>query len=492
MNLSDNLKRIRKENNLSQEQLADKLGVSRQSVSKWEGGLAYPEMDKVLQICKMFNLNIDELLNQDLNQVEESKQSKSNLNKIVDEFLDYITKTINLFSSMNLKNKIKCLIEQIILILIIVVVLLLLGIVVKNVVSSLISFLPDSLYYVVYNILINGLYLLLCLILGSSVLLYVFKVRYLDYFVIVEEDKNDVVVEKKKKSFFDKRYDEKIIIREPEHSYHSFISVMVKFLIKLFKAFVILIGICFCITLICLFDALTLVFLFRNAGIVFIGSLLLIIAIIIINLEILVVLYNFIINKKNNKRVLFISFILSLMIIGISSGFCMIGIKDFNYKSVLNSDKIKTTKYEYDTFDNIFFNYPDDTDYIESELSNIVVEIKHSKNALVNKYEYEDGQVQLYVNYNDFHFFKLVNDIIDDINNKEIINYDDFEIKIYASKENIDKLKQNRDSYYEKNYSYYSEMDNLRKENAMLYDKVYSMENEINNLKNKIYDLETK
>ena len=67
MNLSDNLKRIRKENNLSQEQLADKLGVSRQSVSKWESSAAYPEMDKVLQLCKMFNLNIDELLNLMLN-----------------------------------------------------------------------------------------------------------------------------------------------------------------------------------------------------------------------------------------------------------------------------------------------------------------------------------------------------------------------------------------------------------------------------------------
>ena len=48
MNLADNLKRIRKDNNLSQEQLAEKLGVSRQSVSKWESGLSYPEMDKVL------------------------------------------------------------------------------------------------------------------------------------------------------------------------------------------------------------------------------------------------------------------------------------------------------------------------------------------------------------------------------------------------------------------------------------------------------------
>ena len=76
MNLSDNLKKIRKENNLSQEDLAEKLGVSRQSVSKWESGSAYPEMDKVLQLCKMFDLNIDELLNQNIKEVEKNKQSK--------------------------------------------------------------------------------------------------------------------------------------------------------------------------------------------------------------------------------------------------------------------------------------------------------------------------------------------------------------------------------------------------------------------------------
>ncbi len=39
MKLADNLKRIRRENNLSQEQLAEKLGVTRQAVSKWESGL---------------------------------------------------------------------------------------------------------------------------------------------------------------------------------------------------------------------------------------------------------------------------------------------------------------------------------------------------------------------------------------------------------------------------------------------------------------------
>ena len=43
MNLSENLKKIRKEHNISQEQLAEQLGVSRQSVSKWESGLSFPK-----------------------------------------------------------------------------------------------------------------------------------------------------------------------------------------------------------------------------------------------------------------------------------------------------------------------------------------------------------------------------------------------------------------------------------------------------------------
>ena len=73
MNLADNLKKIRKDNNLSQEQLAEKLNVSRQSVSKWESGQSYPEMDKVIQICNLFNLNINELINENISEVNEVK-----------------------------------------------------------------------------------------------------------------------------------------------------------------------------------------------------------------------------------------------------------------------------------------------------------------------------------------------------------------------------------------------------------------------------------
>ena len=82
MNLAENLKKIRKEHNLSQEQLAEQLGVSRQSVSKWESNQAYPEMDKVIQLAKMFNLNVDDLLNQDIREVNREKQSKITINNM--------------------------------------------------------------------------------------------------------------------------------------------------------------------------------------------------------------------------------------------------------------------------------------------------------------------------------------------------------------------------------------------------------------------------
>ena len=55
MNFGQNLKELRKSKNISQEKLAEKVGVSRQSVSKWETGEAYPEMNNILELCKIFH-----------------------------------------------------------------------------------------------------------------------------------------------------------------------------------------------------------------------------------------------------------------------------------------------------------------------------------------------------------------------------------------------------------------------------------------------------
>ena len=66
MTLGEKLSKLRKEYNYTQEQLADILGVSRQSISKWESDIAYPETEKLIKIGKLFECSMDYLLNEDI------------------------------------------------------------------------------------------------------------------------------------------------------------------------------------------------------------------------------------------------------------------------------------------------------------------------------------------------------------------------------------------------------------------------------------------
>ena len=79
MRFCDNLKRLRKQRKISQEMLAEKVGVSRQSVSKWECGEAYPSMDNILILCDIFNCKINDLVHENLTDInsldEEVKMS---------------------------------------------------------------------------------------------------------------------------------------------------------------------------------------------------------------------------------------------------------------------------------------------------------------------------------------------------------------------------------------------------------------------------------
>lgn len=62
MDFSEKLLTLRKANNLTQEQLAEKLEVSRQSVSKWESGQATPELEKIVALSAVFDVSTDYLL----------------------------------------------------------------------------------------------------------------------------------------------------------------------------------------------------------------------------------------------------------------------------------------------------------------------------------------------------------------------------------------------------------------------------------------------
>ncbi len=62
MEFSEKIQELRNKNKLTQEQLAEKLYVSRTAVSKWESGKGYPSIDSLKYISKTFNISIDELL----------------------------------------------------------------------------------------------------------------------------------------------------------------------------------------------------------------------------------------------------------------------------------------------------------------------------------------------------------------------------------------------------------------------------------------------
>lgn len=69
MNFSGNLQILRKTNgNLSQEALADKLNVSRQTISKWESGAAFPEVDKLVALADFFHCSLDRLIREPLDE----------------------------------------------------------------------------------------------------------------------------------------------------------------------------------------------------------------------------------------------------------------------------------------------------------------------------------------------------------------------------------------------------------------------------------------
>lgn len=94
MTFADKLMRLRRQKGWSQEELADKLDVTRQAVSRWEGAQTYPDLSKLLQIGEIFDVSLDYLLKNEIEEthtvsvVEERKESGEKLDRAqVDEYL---------------------------------------------------------------------------------------------------------------------------------------------------------------------------------------------------------------------------------------------------------------------------------------------------------------------------------------------------------------------------------------------------------------------
>ena len=104
MKFGENLYNLRKKQKISQEKLAEKIGVSRQSVSKWENGTAYPEMNRIFELCKIFHCKLNDLVNDnilDFDSLDKKvKMSVVKFNKEKQNKLKIVSKTISIFSKI--------------------------------------------------------------------------------------------------------------------------------------------------------------------------------------------------------------------------------------------------------------------------------------------------------------------------------------------------------------------------------------------------------
>lgn len=89
MKLQENLIRLRKQKGLSQEDLAYHFSVSRQSVSKWESGLATPELERLLEIADFYKVSLDELVKGEATSYNTMTLSDEQIQRVVHKSMEY-------------------------------------------------------------------------------------------------------------------------------------------------------------------------------------------------------------------------------------------------------------------------------------------------------------------------------------------------------------------------------------------------------------------
>ena len=457
MNFASNLQKLRKRENMSQEALAEKLDVTRQSVSKWESGASYPEMDKLISICKIFNVDMDTLVNGDvLDEKKQDKETTINTKDILDKFNTLMKKIVCLFESMSFKEIIEFLVTVFLLIIIILI-----GTIPKDIIENLIG---DGLLYDIAYVgpALNNIFKLIVDILYSVfsivIFIYVLKIKYLDRIKIREDTNKEIVVKEKEKRVEEV---EKVIIKDNNN---SLTRTLAKIIIYIIKFFVVLFLFAPLICIVVFAVMLGFEVLFVMKGLPLIGILLWTIAGLIISVLCFEVPLNFVINHKNNYKRVMITLLISLVIIIIGSiifAFEFFSItyvnelpKDIKTKEITETlpmtNDFKTIGYyhndiEYVVDDNL-------TDEIEVNVTyydylidnNIEIEV-HNNNLLV----YEEGPKE--VSFND-----ILDIISNDIKDGKIYNYDklnEYKVTIKTSSNNINVIKNNNKEFFNKNNS---------------------------------------
>lgn len=443
MKLSDNIKKIRKENELSQEDFAEELSVSRQSVSKWESGLSYPEMEKILLICKKYNYTVDELLNNK----KSDKESKNTVKHTVSKFVDWITKLINLFIRMTFLQKMKFLIEQILYALIFVFGFIIITVVFKYLFIEIIGF---DLPLVVFVGKILSSILELCLIAFIIyIYYYLLDSRYVKYLSLDYEDNNEQKedepnLDKKK---FTLRSSPQIIIRDNKDSKSLFTSIIVSLISMLIKLGLIFIMIFICTVFIVSVVLLVLITPLISNLFLFISLLLILLSIIIFSLGAIILMYKFLLNIKVNNKLILAFILLSLTMFSIGLGLSILSIKNLEVIEGNDFEELKVVNlYDLYSLESIIAYNAENVTYVITESEEISLEFYYSNylDLSVHNYGgYYNNSFIVYTHVDMLNKNYIITDFYEDLKNNQIQSFtENYNITVYANERNINYIKE--------------------------------------------------
>lgn len=452
-NLAENLKKIRKENNLSQEDLADILGVSRQAISKWESKVSYPEMDKIVLLCKKFDLNIDDLLHRDIKEVKESMAVKSKIKSSCAEIFNFIINSIELFWQMTLKMKITFILEQIIIIIIMLIIWNCGAYIGGFIIQQILRKIPHDIYIIIYNVF-SSLYLILGLIFNIIIIFKLYKVRYYNTYVSYVNNEN--ALESKVSLEFKNSRDinfkqnitrpNKIIIENKNSSDDNFFDLLTNIVVGIIKLIGLGIVSFLSLTLASIVIGLICSLLIVKSGLFFTGIFSSGLALGIITILGILLLLNFIFNRKSNFKIMINAFIGSVILLGLGLGFVLVSLVGFSDASLSNN--LKQESIEILMQDNLYFRTydKDSISYQKLDIDNIRIEYKINKACKIENKVRSNGNLYLKSFCEDKHM--IIKELIDSLNNKEIYNFGDNmhiikDITVYGKKENLDIIRKN-------------------------------------------------
>ena len=461
MKFCDKLQKIRKENNVTQEQLADKLNVSRQAVSKWESGTAYPDTEKLIQISKIFNTSLDELINDnvDIDRVDNISK-KFNFMETFNMICDFISKSVNMFWSMKFGEKLKVLFEMIILVLAIWGLAAISNALIISIIRRIFMFIPNrtlSFIISIFDALIRALWI----VLGAIIVIKVFKTRYLDYYIVVTDDSvSEKVIEEPIKELKERK-EYKVVIRDPEHSSFNLLKKIGNVIIFFLK----ILGVCLALPIIITFISLMILFVislgYTFYGLFFNGISVTLLGMIAFTILVIWFIYNLIFNQKNAYRRMFMIFIISLSLIGIGLGTSALGLRDFEIVSddkEMNSNQTVTISMKDNLIIPEIIALDSDKYVLSDEYENIKIDVKtldgmHTDAIVYN--DYDDNKVYKIVDiYSGYNGITMFNKAMADFKDKKInTNFDNDSLsfiidKVYISNDNLTQIRKNYKNLY--------------------------------------------